>query len=113
MTTARPWKALWKYDTHKIKRDQDGRIIGPVTMDFDDYLYALQAVNAHEALVEALESALNLEQAAYLGSNCAVLKGFDVAYHFDKIKAALRLAKGQADANGFYTARIIDGSDHA
>ena len=57
--TPRPWKVLWKYDTHKVKRDRDGRIIGPVTMDFDDYLYALHCVNTHNKAIQALRSLIN------------------------------------------------------
>lgn len=53
--TPRPWKVLWKYDTHKVKRDRDGRIIGPVTMDFDDYLHALHCVNTHERAITTLK----------------------------------------------------------
>ena len=68
--TPRPWKVLWKYDTHKVKRDRDGRIIGPVTMDFDDYMHALTCVNTHERAKARLHSLMNtLERLAIEKAN--------------------------------------------
>ena len=64
--TPRPWKVLYKYDTHKVKRDRDGHIIGPVTMDFDDYQHALTCVNTHDkakAFVRAIAGDYPVNQA--------------------------------------------------
>jgi hypothetical protein len=56
-TTPLPWKILWKHDTHKIKRDQDGRILGNVIVPFEDYYMAVQLVNANQKVVQALKVA--------------------------------------------------------
>ena len=43
----------------------------------------------HDALVEALETALNTETAARIGSESGAMQGFDYKYHYDKIRTAL------------------------
>ena len=53
----------------------------------------VKAVNAHDALVEALYTALNTETAARIGSESGAMQGFDYKYHYDKIRAALEAAK--------------------
>lgn len=62
----KPWIIKWKHDTHKIKRDENGRIIGPVTVPFEDYYEAVQMVNdfheikkQNEELLEALKGVLH------------------------------------------------------
>jgi len=49
--------------------------------------------NAHDALVEALETALNTETAARIGSESGAMQGFDYKYHYAKIRTALEAAK--------------------
>ena len=56
--TPTPWKVVWKHDTHKVRRDKNGRIIDNVVVPFEDYQYAMHCVNSHEVLVEALKLAL-------------------------------------------------------
>ena len=56
------------------------------------------AVNSHDALVEALYTALNTQTAARIGSESGAMQGlvgvpFDYKYHYDKIRTALRLAQ--------------------
>lgn len=53
--TPTPWKVLWKHDTHKVRRDKQGRIIDNVIVPFEDYVHAMHCVNTHDALVEALQ----------------------------------------------------------
>jgi hypothetical protein len=53
----------------------------------------VRAANAHDALVEALETALNTETAARIGSESGAMQGFDYKYHYDKIRTALEAAK--------------------
>ena len=53
----------------------------------------LKAVNNHDALVAALETALNTETAARIGSESGAMQGFDYKYHYDKIRAALEQVK--------------------
>ena len=65
-STARPWKVLWKHDTHNIKRDRAGRILGPVTMDFEDYVEARAAVNCHDEAKVALQHIRAMADDAYL-----------------------------------------------
>ena len=45
--------------------------------------------NAHDALVEALYTALNTETVARIGSESGAMQGFDYKYHYDKIRTAL------------------------
>jgi hypothetical protein len=52
-----------------------------------------KAVNSHDALVEALYTALNTETAARIGSESGAMQGFDYKYHYDKIRAALEQVK--------------------
>lgn len=59
--TPAPWKHVLGQDTHKVARDIRGRMLGPVTMDMDDYDHAIDCVNSHDALVARiaeLEAAL-------------------------------------------------------
>jgi len=44
--TPEPWQHVLGHDTHKVKRDSAGRMLGPVTMDLDDYDRACECVNA-------------------------------------------------------------------
>jgi hypothetical protein len=44
--TPEPWQHIYQHDTHKVKRDRAGRMLGTVTMDLDDYDHALECVNA-------------------------------------------------------------------
>ena len=53
----------------------------------------VKAVNNHDALVTALESALNTETAARIGSESGAMQGFDYKYHYDKIRRALDQVK--------------------
>ena len=53
----------------------------------------VKAVNAHDALVEALYTALNTETAARIGSESGAMQGFDYKYHYDKIRTALEQVK--------------------
>ena len=46
-------------------------------------------VNSHDALVEALYTALNTETVARIGSESGAMQGFDYKYHYDKIRPAL------------------------
>ncbi len=46
-------------------------------------------VNSHDALVEALYTALNTETVARIGSESGAMQGFDYKYHYDKIRTAL------------------------
>ena len=46
-------------------------------------------VNSHDALVEALYTALNTETVARIGSASGAMQGFDYKYHYDKIRTAL------------------------
>ena len=47
----------------------------------------------NDALVAALETALNTETAARIGSESGAMQGFDYKYHYDKIHAALEQVK--------------------
>ena len=47
----------------------------------------------NDALVAALETALNTETAARIGSESGAMQGFDYKYHYDKIRAALEQVK--------------------
>ena len=40
------WKILYGHDTHKVKRDRKGRILGDVVVPFEDYQRAVECVNA-------------------------------------------------------------------
>ena len=53
----------------------------------------VKAVNSHDALVAALETALNTETAARIGSESGAMQGFDYKYHYDKIRRALDQVK--------------------
>jgi len=44
-------------------------------------------------LEQALETALNTETAARIGSESGAMQGFDYKYHYDKIRTALEAAK--------------------
>ena len=44
--TPEPWQHIWKHDTHKVKRDRTGRMLGDFAMDLDDYNRACECVNA-------------------------------------------------------------------
>jgi hypothetical protein len=57
VNTPTPWRIVWKHDTHKVKRDKEGRILGPVTVPFEDYCYALECVNERAEMMEALRMA--------------------------------------------------------
>jgi hypothetical protein len=48
--TPGPWQHVCGHDTHKVKRDASGRMLGPVTMDLDDYDRAMDCVNACEGI---------------------------------------------------------------
>lgn len=48
---AEPWRHLYKRDTHKVKRDKEGRILGQVTVPFYDYARACECVNALSGVV--------------------------------------------------------------
>ena len=52
-----------------------------------------KAVNNHDVLIEALETALNTETAARIGSESGAMQGFDYKYHYAKIRTALEAAK--------------------
>lgn len=62
--TAEPWKHVYGHDTHKVKRDKNGAMLGPVTMSLDDYDRAIACVNAcagakdPEGLVEFAKAVL-------------------------------------------------------
>ena len=84
--TATPWKHVYGHDTHKVKRDAAGRMLGPVTMDLDDYDHAIHCVNTHEALVEALEECKTDNNA-----NCIVTN--DVAYMIRRFKAINKIVE--------------------
>tara|TARA_Y100001951_G_C11030351_1_gene124619 strand:- start:148 stop:447 length:300 start_codon:yes stop_codon:yes gene_type:complete len=51
-------------------------------------------VNSHDALVEALYTALNTETVARIGSESGAMQGFDYKYHYDKIRTALEESQG-------------------
>ena len=53
----------------------------------------VKAVNSHDALVEALYTALNTETAARISSESGAMQGFDYKYHYDKIRTASEAAK--------------------
>ena len=44
---------------------------------------------SHDALVEALYTALNTETVARIGSESGAMQGFDYKYHYDQILTAL------------------------
>lgn len=48
-------------------------------------------------LLAALESMMNVEAAARIGSESFALRGFDWKYHFDKARAAIKAATGDTD----------------
>jgi hypothetical protein len=91
--TPTPWRLSDKrfncgthHETPILNRN-GGEVCRVQSIGQDDYETAhriVRAVNAHDALVEALHSMLNLEMAARL-----------VRYHTDKARAALRLARGE------------------
>ena len=47
----------------------------------------------NDALVAALETALNTATAARIGSESGAMQGFDYKYHYDKLRAALEQVK--------------------
>jgi lipopolysaccharide biosynthesis regulator YciM len=104
--TTEPWQHILGHDTHKVKRDKAGRMLGPVTMDLDDYDRACECVNACEGInpeavpeiVKALEEAD--EQLVWLLRD--VVQCDDNETHDDvgktreRIRAALAKARGEA-----------------
>ena len=50
----------------------------------------VKAVNSHDALVAALETALNTETAARIGSESGAMQGFDYKYHYEIGRASCR-----------------------
>ena len=85
--TPRPWKVLYGYDTHKVKRDRNGRIVGPVTLDFDDYMLALHAVNTHERAKAVLRNFVEAEE-EWMKERAGMNASFD-----DHLGSAYRQAK--------------------
>lgn len=74
--TPEPWQHVWHQDTHKVKRDRQGRMLGPVTLPLDDYDRALDCVNgcasldpaAYADVVRALGSLVEFAHAALDGT---------------------------------------------
>jgi len=44
-------------------------------------------------MLSALKTILNVEGPAHSGSRCPAWVGIDIAYHFDKVRAAIRKAE--------------------
>lgn len=72
--TPTPWRILFEHDTHKVRRDARGRILGPVSLPFEDYQHACDCVNQHtrlladrEKLRKALEAAVDRMEAVSRG----------------------------------------------
>lgn len=65
--TPTPWRILFEHDTHKVKRDARGRILGPVSLPFEDYQHACDCVNQHARLLAEREKLrATLEALAYI-----------------------------------------------
>jgi hypothetical protein len=58
-----PWRHVWKHDTHKVKRDRTGHMLGPVTMDLDDYDRALDCVNALAGIADPAAALKGIQNA--------------------------------------------------
>lgn len=72
-----------------------GRFIAAIKMQPEEEANA-RLIAAAPEMLEALESALNVEGAARAGSQfIPAYEGLDTGYHFEKVRAAIRKAKGE------------------
>lgn len=100
--TPTPWQHVSGIDTHQVKRDRQGRMLGPVTMDLVDYDHACACVNGcaglnpdgYHAVVTALASLVEFAHAALADT----IHADTLAYYEQLAHAALDHAKQTADA---------------
>lgn len=94
--TPTPWKIVYQHDTHKVKRDTMGRMLGDVVLPLEDYQYAVECVNAHAALVDALANVENYGARA-LGEITAQHTGWYYQLHaaVQQARKALALVEGK------------------
>jgi len=114
-----PWKHIWQHDTHRVQRDRRGRMLGPVTLELDDYDRAMACVNGcaglepagYRAVIKELESLLEFSHAALDDTIHA-----DILRYFER-QAYRALAQTELTP-GRYSAILAeltptDGADHA
>jgi len=97
--TPGPWRATPRTPAPWVDVDRnDGRTLAVVQAGVKEDLPALanaRLIAAAPDLLEALYSILNLEGVAKWGAK-DYMPGLDVYYHFQKIRAAIRKATGEA-----------------
>lgn len=87
------------YSQREIHAYNEGAAKG-YTRGFNDgramYAEPMSALHAAApALLDALESMLNIEGAAINGGRLGAWKGLNIPYHFEKARAAIAQARGE------------------
>ena len=92
-----PWQHVYGHDTHNVKRDKAGRMLGPITMGLDDYDRACACVNAlaglnPEAVADVIDALINVTDYAM---ECASERD-ERPGCIDEARAALKALKGES-----------------
>lgn len=103
MSTGTKWQpGPWRRDDRDTLRDANGRqvlftglsLLAGYSPDTESYAANTRLADTAPALYEALIGLLNIEGAALSAADSiGAFKGLDVAYHFDRARAALRAAR--------------------